>query len=122
MPERARHLHWFWLCFFSVSCTSAIFDSEVAPFSQAEVDRALAPIPQLEQRCYRGSESERRKVTAHYDFIAYVDTHGKVHADPRGSDVHDPALLECLRTGIEQLSFPDKGAADQFRLRFELKR
>lgn len=97
-----------------------MFGSDAAPYSQSEVARALAPLRGLEQRCYAGSTSARAKQSVSYEFIAYVDARGDVRAEPVISDARDARLLECLRTGIDALRFPAKGA-DQFHLTFALR-
>jgi hypothetical protein len=104
-----------------VACTSAMFDQGPSAFSQAEVQRALAPVAQLERRCYASSRSRREQRPAKLEFVAYVNQHGRVHAEPVAAEPDDPGLLECLHDGIETLRFPDKGKADQFHLRVDLR-
>jgi hypothetical protein len=97
-----------------------MFGAEKPTFSQAEVDRALAPASGIERSCYAGSSSQRRKLRVRSEFIVYVNARGQVHADPVSIDADDPKLLACLQRDLEQLTFPAKGASDQFHLRFEL--
>lgn len=104
-----------------VACTSAVFDPENSPFSQAETRRALAPAAQIERTCYEGSVSQKANRRVRFEYIAYVNERGLVHADPLVMDPHDPALSACLQTRLETLRFPAKGETDQFHLRFELK-
>jgi hypothetical protein len=105
----------------SSACTSAMFGERKPVFSQAEVNRALAPLSQIEQRCYADSPSRRERRPVELELIAYVNEHGGVHADPQGGLPHDPALLECLRNGVQGLEFPAKGEADQIHLHVDLK-
>ena len=126
-PRNPRRLRSQWLrvaVFLSLAasaaCTSATFQSERAPFSEAEINRALAPIEQIKRTCYAGSDSQREKRRVQLEFIAYVTGDGRVHAEPAGPGTFDPALLECLRQRLDQLQFPAKGKQDQFRLRFDL--
>lgn len=102
------------------SCTSATFQSDRAPFSEAEVNRALAPVEQIKRTCYAGSNSQREKRRVQLEFIAYVGAKGEVHTEPAGPGTFDPALLECLRQHLDELQFPAKGREDQFHLRFDL--
>lgn len=104
----------------TAGCTSATFQNDRAPFSEAEVNRALAPIEQIKRTCYAGSTSQREKRRVQLEFIAYVNEQGVVHAEPAGPGTFDPALLECLRRHLDELRFPSKGQADQFHLRFDL--
>ncbi|MEY4581928.1 MAG: hypothetical protein RL701_6631 [Pseudomonadota bacterium] len=108
-------------CAGLAACTSAMFEADASPFSQAEITRSLSPASQFERSCYKGSQSEREHKRARFEFVAYVNEKGGVHADFVGADALDPGLLECFRTHIESLQFPAKGATDQFHLRFDCK-
>jgi hypothetical protein len=105
----------------AAGCTSAWKDGERLTYTADETNRALAPVRPLQQRCYAGSASEREKRAVALQFILYIDAHGAVRSDPQAGYPSDPALLECLRTGLNELQFPAKGEADQFRVNIELK-
>lgn len=109
-----------WAALAVSACTSATFGSDKSPFTRAEVNRALAPAAQIERSCYAQSQSRAERRRVQLELIAYVNAQGFVHVDLLSSDARDPELLECLRTRLEELRFPAKGEADQFRLRFEL--
>ena len=109
-----------WLV-FAASCTSAWNDPERLTYSAAETNRALAPLRQLERRCYADSLSQRAQRAVKLEFVLYIDAQGDVRSDPRQALPADPELLECVRTGLNELHFPAKGEADQLRVGLELK-
>jgi hypothetical protein len=104
----------------AAACTSAVFDPEVGPYSQTEINRSLAPVAQIERGCYGASLSRQQQRKVRLEMIAYVNERGQVHIDPVLVDPADPALTECVRTRLSQLQFAAKGRGDQFRLRFNL--
>jgi hypothetical protein len=104
----------------AATCTSAVWDPEGSPYSQAEIQRSLAPLSQIERGCYRDSASQRAQRKVQLEMIAYVNERGQVHIDPVLVDPHDPGLTECVRARLSQLQFAAKGRPDQFHLRFEL--
>jgi hypothetical protein len=108
------------LLLLAAGCTSAWNDEQLV-YSAEETDKALAPLRPLQQRCYAGSLSQQAKQLVKLEFILDVDKRGTVQSDPRGGYSADPALLECLRTGIDTLRFPAKGERDQVRVGLELK-
>jgi hypothetical protein len=85
----------------------------------AETNRALAPVKELESRCYEGSASQREKRSVRLQFVLYVDEHGAVRSVPVGGDL-EPRVIECLRAGLDSLEFPAKGERDQLRLDVQL--
>lgn len=89
------------------------------PFTAAETNKALAPVKEIEQRCYEGSESQQKKRVAHLEFILYVSEQGNVKSEPVGGDLA-PDLIECVRHGLDTLKFPAKGEADQLHLDVQL--
>jgi hypothetical protein len=104
------------------ACTSAWNQTGPAPFSQAETNRALAPVHELQARCYDHSASAREKLHVRFEFMLYVNGQGLVHAEPRLAEpaVPDmPVLIECVRHQLDALRFPAKGASDQVQLQFE---
>lgn len=117
----ARRMTLALACCLSNACTSAAFDPEASPFSQAEIQRSLAPVEQIQRTCYKNSASQLAKRRVRFEYIAYVDERGAVFADPVVMDPHDPSLSQCLKTHLDQLSFPAKGTKDQFNLRLDLK-
>ena len=121
MAERGPSSVWAALPLLAAACTSAAFDPEASPYSQAEVNRSLAPVAQIERGCYRDSLSRREQRKVRLELIAYVNEQGKVHLDPVVVDPSDPALTECVLDRLSQLQFAAKGRADQFHLRFDLK-
>jgi hypothetical protein len=105
----------------AAACTSAVWEPEGSPYSQAEVKKSLAPVSQIERGCYRDSVSQRAGRKVQLEMIAYVNERGHVHVDPVLIDPHDPGLTECVRARLSQLQFAAKGRPDQFHLRFELQ-
>lgn len=90
------------------------------PFTAAETERALAPIKALQQRCYDDSQSRLTGRRVSLEFLLFVDERGAVRSDPVQGDPHDPALIECLRAGLDSLQFPGKGEREQLRVNFDL--
>jgi len=109
------------LCLAGAACTSA-WGETAGPFTAAETERALAPVKQLQARCYTGSASQAARRMVRLEFSVYVDERGTLRSDPIAGDLRDPGLTECMRTGLDTLRFPAKGEADQLRLSFELGR
>jgi len=108
------------LSLWAASCTSAAFEAKAGPYSQAEINRSLAPVAQIERACYGSSRSRQSKRSVRLEMIAYVSEQGQVHIDPLLVDPADPELTECVRSRLSQLQFAAKGRADQLHLRFEL--
>jgi hypothetical protein len=90
------------------------------PFTAAETERALAPVKALQRRCYDDSQSRLTGRHVGLEFLLFVDEHGAVRSDPVQGDPHDPALIECLRAGLDSLHFPAKGEREQLRVSFDL--
>jgi len=109
------------LLLWAAACTSAVFDPERSPYSQAEMQRSLAPVSQIERGCYQDSVSQRARRKVRLEMIAYVNEQGGVHIDPVLVDPADPQLTQCVRSRLSQLQFAAKGRADQFHLRFDLQ-
>jgi hypothetical protein len=105
----------------AAACTSAWNDPDRLTYTAAETVHALAPLRQLERRCYDDSSSKLAQRPVKLEFVLYIDAQGLVHSAPREGYPADPALLECLRTGLNELRFPAKGEADQVRIGLELK-
>ncbi len=110
------------VCMMSGACTSAWSQSARPPFTAAEIERALAPSRALEARCYRGSASERAERAAQLELLLYVDRQGSVRSDPIAGDLRDPALIECVRTGLDALRFPAGREPDQLRFALAFRR
>ena len=91
-----------------------------APYTAAEVDRSLAPVRDLEARCYAGSSSKVDGRPVRLEFILYIDERGGVRSDPVAGDLRDPDLTDCMRKGLDALRFEPKNASDQLRLAFDL--
>ena len=109
------------LCLSALTaCTSAVFEPEAGPYSQAEINRSLAPVAQIERACYGASLSRQQQRKVRLEMIAYVNEQGQVHIDPVLVYPADPALTQCVYTRLSQLQFAAKGRSDQFRLRFDL--
>lgn len=104
----------------AAGCASAWADPERIVYSAEETRRALAPLPALQRRCYAGSLSEQAQRAVQLEFLLFVDKDGAVRSDPQAAYPSDPALLECLRTGLNQLRFPSKGETEQIRVGLEL--
>lgn len=121
MAERRRRYQLQAVLLLASACTSAVFDPEASPYSQAELNRSLAPVSQIERGCYAGSVSQKQQRKVRLEMIAYIHPEGSVHIDPVVVDPADPALTQCVRTRLSQLQFAAKGRADQLHLRFELK-
>jgi len=90
-----------------------------AVYSSAEVDQALAGVKALRARCYAGSAAARAGRPATFEFSVQVEESGEVRAVPTFADPEEPALIECLRHGLNDLRFPPRGR-DRFDLRLEL--
>lgn len=103
-----------------VACTSAWNDSGPPPFTAAETNRALQPVPASKARCYDGSDSKRRGLAARLTFIVYVREDGTVHTEPASAQPHDPELIDCMRRALDELRFPAKDKTDQLVLQFEM--
>jgi hypothetical protein len=82
-----------------------------APFTQAETEQALAPAADLRQRCYAGTELERRGVRATLDYDLHVSSDGSVRAVPLFVEPDEPRLVECVRHRLDSLRFPARAAA-----------
>jgi hypothetical protein len=102
------------------ACTSAWNDTGPAPYTAAETDRAFAPVEQLKKRCYDGSETARAGKPAKLEFMLYVDERGAVHSEPQLAEPSDPGLIDCMRVGLDALTFPARDKTDQLRLNFEM--
>jgi hypothetical protein len=90
-----------------------------SPFSPAEVERALAPVKQVEARCYGASQSGRDAQKVELGFRLEIEPSGRVQAIPTRAKPHEPALVECVRHGLNELSFPARGR-DHLELNLEL--
>jgi hypothetical protein len=101
-------------------CASSWANPERIVYSADETNRALAPLRPLQQRCYAGSASRREQRPVKLEFVLFVDEQGAVRSDPVDGYPSDPALLECLRAGLNELQFPAKGETDQIRVGVEL--
>lgn len=108
------------LLLWAAGCASSWADPERVVYSADETQRALAALRPLQQRCYAGSASQRDQRTVQLEFLLFIDEQGKVRSDPEGGYPRDPALLECLRAGLNELRFPAKGETDQIRVGLEL--
>ena len=104
----------------AAGCVSGWSQSGPPPFSPAETEHALAPVKGLEQRCYADSQSQRDRRHVQLEFLLFVDEHGSVRSDPVQGDPHDPALIECLRAGLNGLQFPAENVRDQVHVSFDL--
>lgn len=104
----------------AAGCASSWAAPERVVFSADETQRALTPLRTLQQRCYAGSASRSERRPVRLEFLLFVDEQGAVRSDPLTGYASDPALLECLRTGLDQLRFPAKGETDQIRVGLEL--
>jgi len=109
-----------WLLLLAAGCASSWANPERIVYSAEETNRALAPLRPLQQRCYAGSASQRAKRNVQLEFLLFVDEEGRVRSDPEAGYANDPALLECLRAGLNELRFPAKGETDQVRVGLEL--
>lgn len=108
------------LLLFAAGCASAWANPERIVYSADETQRALAPLRPLQQRCYAGSASQQDKRHVQIEFLLFVDEKGGVRSNPEAGYPSDPALLECLRAGLNDLRFPAKGETDQIRVGVEL--
>ena len=88
-------------------------------YTSAEIDQALAGIKALRARCYAGSAAGRAGRPAKFEFSVQVEESGQVRAVPTFADPEEPALIECLRHGLNELRFPPRGR-DRVELRLEL--
>jgi hypothetical protein len=104
----------------AIGCTSAWNDTGPPPFTAAETNKALAPVPHLKARCYDGSQAKRQGKLARLTYVLYVQEDGRVHTEPIAAEPWDPELIDCMRRGLDEIKFPSKGETDQVRLEFEL--
>jgi len=58
--------------------------------------------------------------TATFEFSLQVLESGHVRSVPTFADPEEPALIECLRHGLDDVRFPAR-ARDRLDLRFELR-
>lgn len=80
-----------------------------SPFTSAEVDQALAPVREIEARCYDASESKRQGRKVDMQVSLEIDRSGRVDAIPGAVSPREAALVECVRHGLNGLRFPAKG-------------
>lgn len=90
-----------------------------APFTSAETERALAPARDLWQRCYAGGPFERAGKVVTLEYRLNVDANGGVRSVPTLVEPENPALVECARHRLDELSFPARGK-DHIDLHVEL--
>jgi hypothetical protein len=100
----------------ALSCTRY---PKPAPYTAAEVDHALAGLKGLRARCYAGSDAARAGRAAQFDFSMQISESGQVQAIPTFASPEEPALIECLRHGLNEVRFPAR-ARDRLDLHLEL--
>jgi hypothetical protein len=90
-----------------------------SPYTSAEVEQALAPVRQIQARCYEVSESKRQGHRVEMQVALEIDRDGRVQAIPGWVKPREAALVECVRSGLNELRFPAKGH-DHLELDLEL--
>lgn len=90
-----------------------------APYTDAEIDRALTPVRGLRARCYAPSRSAAQRARVVVDFTLAVEDDGAVRSRPKYASADDAELLECLRHGLDALRFPARGR-EWLRVHLEL--
>lgn len=91
-----------------------------SPFTQSELDHALAPARSLRERCYVPSAAARSAKRAVLEFSLQIEATGSARAVPTFASPEQPALVECARRLLDELRFPERGR-DRLQLRFELR-
>src|SRR4051812_4605675 len=86
-----------------------------APYTSAEVDHALVGVKALRARCYAGSAAARAGRPATFEFSVQIAASGDVQAIPTFADPEEPALIGCLRHGLNEVRFPAR-ARDRLEL------
>jgi hypothetical protein len=99
-----------------LSCTKG---PRAPVYSAAEVDQALQGVKSLQARCYAGSAAARARRVATLDFSLQIAATGQVQAIPTDAYPEEPALIECLRHGLNEVRFPAR-ARDRLDLHLEL--
>jgi hypothetical protein len=102
-----------------LSCLSCTKGPRAPAYSAAEVDQALQGVKSLQARCYASSPAARARRVTTLDFSLQIAATGQVQAIPTNASPEEPALIECLRHGLNEVRFPAR-ARDRLDLHLEL--